>query len=130
VPGEVVKTDEPKTVIIPKQFREYLLNEWKLHLYPANYYVVGPNGMPGTRPLGSNNLRNRFNIIRDRLNLPTTYKLYSWKHTGNARAADAGIPAYHRQRQNGHASMRNMEEYLKNKIGWRSEEIANRFPGI
>jgi integrase len=130
VPGEVVKTDDPKTVIIPKQFREYLLSEWKLHLYPANYYVVGPNGMPGTRPLGSNNLRNRFNIIRDRLNLPTTYKLYSWKHTGNARAADAGIPAYHRQRQNGHASMRTMEEYLKNKIGWKSEEIANRFPGI
>jgi len=63
-------------------------------------------------------------------NLPTTYKLYSWKHTGNARAADAGIPAYHRQRQNGHASMRTMEEYLKNKIGWRSEEIANSFPGL
>lgn len=130
IPAEVVKTDENKTVIIPKQFREYLLNEWKLHLYPHNYYVVGPNGMPGTRPVGQNNLRNRFNVIRDKLNLPITYKLYSWKHTGNARAADAGIPAYHQQRQNGHASMRSMEAYLKNKIGFKSEEIKNNFPTL
>ena len=86
--------------------------------------------MPGPVALGSNNLRNRFNIIRDSLNLPKEYKLYSWKHTGNARAADAGIPAYHRQMQNGHASMRSLEEYLKNKIGFTSDELKNKFPTL
>jgi integrase len=130
VPKEVVKTDANKVVIIPKQFREYLLEEWKLHLYPSYYYLIGQNGMPGTKPVGSNNLRNRFNVIRDKLKLPHTYKLYSWKHTGNARAADAGIPAYHRQMQNGHASMRSLEEYLKNKIGWKSKEIQENFPSL
>jgi integrase len=130
IPGEVVKTYENKIVIIPKQFREHLLNEWKLHLLPGDYYLIGKNGIPGPVPVGSNNLRNRFNVIRDSLNLPKTYKLYSWKHTGNARAADAGIPAYHRQKQNGHASMRSLEEYLKNKIGWKSEEIENHFPTL
>jgi len=130
VPGEVVKTDNPKTVIIPRQFREHLMQEWRLHLFPTDYFLIGQNGVPGPKPLGSNNLRNRFNIIRDSLNLPTTYKLYSWKHTGNARAADAGIPVYHRQKQNGHASMRSMEDYLKNKIGWKSEEIKNGFPSL
>lgn len=130
IPKDVVKTDSNKVVIIPNQFREYLLKEWKLQNFPANYYLIGQNGMPGPAHLGSNNLRNRFNIIRDRLQLPNHYKLYSWKHTGNAKAADAGIPAYHRQMQNGHSSMRSLEEYLKNKIGFQSSEIRENFPSI
>jgi len=130
IPKDVVKTDSNKVVIIPNQFREYLLKEWKLQNFPSNYYLIGQNGMPGPAHLGSNNLRNRFNVIRDRLQLPNHYKLYSWKHTGNAKAADAGIPAYHRQMQNGHSSMRSLEEYLKNKIGFQSSEIRENFPSI
>jgi integrase len=130
VPGEVVKTEQDKVVIIPEDFRKYLLKEWKLINYPTNYFLIGQNGMPGPVPLGQNNLRNRFNIIRDRLHLPTTYKLYSWKHTGNCRAEDAGIPMAARQRQNGHSSMRSTEEYLKNKIGFRSPEIEKNFPAL
>ena len=130
IPKDKVKTRQEKIVIIPSQFRKYLMEEWKLHLYPSDYYLIGQNGIPGQKPLGSNNLRNRFNIIRDSLGLPREYKLYSWKHTGNARAADAGIPAYHRQMQNGHSSMRSLEEYLKNKIGFRSEELQNNFPTL
>jgi integrase len=80
--------------------------------------------------VGQNNLRNRFNVIRDRLQLPESYKLYSWKHTGNSRAEDAGIPMAARQRQNGHLSMRSTEQYLKRKIGFRSEEIQHNFPSI
>lgn len=130
IPADVVKTDRQKTVIIPDVFREELMNEWKLHLYPSRYYLIGPNGLPGLRPVGENNLRNRFNVIRDRMGLPKQYKLYSWKHTGNARAADAGIPAYHRQLQNGHASMRSTEEYLRNKIGFESPELRKNFPKL
>lgn len=130
IPAEVVKTDIPKVVIIPKQFREQLLSEWKLHLFPPDYFVIGRNGMPGPQPLGTNTLRSRFNVIRDSLNLPTTYKLYSWKHTGNARTADAGISMYDRQRQNGHISMRSTEEYLKNKIGFKSHDLENNFPDL
>jgi len=130
IPKEMIKSRHDKVVIIPKQFREFLLNEMKFHLFPTDYYLIGQNGMPGLQPLGSNNLRNRFNIIRDKLGLPKEYKLYSWKHTGNARAADAGIPAYHRQKQNGHESMRSLEEYLKNKIGFKSKELENNFPSI
>jgi hypothetical protein len=35
-----------------------------------------------------------------------------------------------RQRQNGHSSMRSTEEYLKNKIGFRSPEIEKNFPAL
>ncbi len=130
VPKELIKTRNNKVVIIPKQMRKHLMEEWKLHLYPSSYYVIGQNGVPGPVPLGSNNLRNRFNIIRDRLDLPTQYKLYSFKHTGNARMADADIPMYDRQRQNGHLSMKSTEEYLKNKIGFRSERLENDVPSL
>lgn len=130
IPSCVVKTEQEKVVIIPEQFRKYLVKEWKLNNYPADYFLISQNGMPGPVPLGQNNLRNRFNVIRDRLELPTTYKLYSWKHTGNCRAEDAGIPMAARQRQNGHSSMRSTEEYLKKKIGFKSVELQKKFPTL
>jgi integrase len=130
IPKEVIKTSENKTVIIPAQFREYLLHECKMNLFPSNYYLIGQNGIPGPAHLGSNNLRNRFNIIRDRLNLPKEYKLYSFKHTGNSRLVDSTIPMYHIQKQNGHSSMRSTEEYFKNKIGFKSDELKNSFPTL
>jgi integrase len=101
-----------------------------LHLYPANYFVIGKNGVPGPEYLGSNNLRNRFNIIRDKLNLPKEYKLYSFKHTGNSRLIDTNIPIYHIQKHNGHDSMKSTEEYFKNKIGFKSAELENNYPTL
>lgn len=130
VPAEVVKTRENKTVIIPKQLRETLMNDWKINLFPREYYIIGKNGVPGPEPVGSNNLRNRFNIIRDSLNLPDKYKLYSWKHTGNVRVAKSGISLYDLQQQNGHLSMRSTEAYMKNKIGFYSEDIEENYPTL
>lgn len=123
VPANVVKTKDDKVVIIPDVFRDYLVKEWKINLHPSDYFLIGKNGIPGKEPVGSNNLRNRFNVIRDRLGLPLKYKLYSWKHTGNCAAEDAGIPMWARQRQNGHKSLRSTEEYTKRKIGFKSSEI-------
>lgn len=130
VPAEVVKTSESKVVIIPEVFRKELMEDWKLHLFPPDYFIIGKNGVPGPEPVGQNNLRNRFNVIRDSLELPKEYKLYSWKHTGNSRLVDTNIPLFHQQKQNGHASMRSTEEYLKNKIGFKSDELKYNYPPI
>lgn len=130
VPAEFVKTKRPKTVVIPNQFRDSLLNEFKLHLYPVDYYVMGVNGVPGYQPVAVNSLRIRFNRIRDILQLPKQYKLYSWKHTGNIRAAEADIPMFHIKEQNGHLSMQTTEIYMKNKVGFISEEIRTKFPTL
>lgn len=130
VPNELIKTKKNKIVIIPNQFREFLLNDLKLHNYPLDFYVIGTNGIPGINHVGANNLRNRFNKIRDELNLPKEYKLYSFKHTGNSRLVDTSIPFYHIQRQNGHTSIRSTEQYIKNKIGFKSTELQNNFPSM
>lgn len=79
---------------------------------------------------GKNTMRLRFNKIRKRLNLPESYMLYSFKHTGNSAAVDAGISAYERMMQNGHTSIRTTEIYTKNKIGFQSEDIRQNFPKL
>jgi integrase len=130
VPSRAVKTRRKKVVIIPDVFRDQLLNKYKIHLYPRDYYLLGVNGVPGEKPVSVNTLRERFNKIRDNLKLPKEYKLYSWKHTGNINAAEAGVPMFHIQQQNGHASLRSTEVYMKNKVGFTSEQIKTQFPAI
>lgn len=58
------------------------------------------------------------------------YKLYSWKHTGNVRADDAGIPRNELQNQNGHTSMVTTEIYMRNKKGTPSKNIIENFPPL
>lgn len=130
VPKEFIKTRDNKTVIIPNQLREYLMTDCKIQQYPGNYFLIGRDGVPGVEAVGINNLRRRFCVIRDRLELPKEYKLYSFKHTGNSRLVDGVVPMYHIQKQNGHSSMRSTEEYIKNKIGFKSVEILNNFPTL
>jgi integrase len=121
------KTNE-RHVNIPDVFLLELRNEYKLHQYPRNYYVFGQNGSPGNEHLGKNNLRFRFNKFREALNMPEMYKFYSWKHTGNIAADNAGIPRSETQNQNGHASMLTTERYMKNKKGYTTPNIKKHFP--
>ena len=37
---------------------------------------------------------------------------------------------YHIQQQNGHASLRSTEVYMKNKVGFTSEQIKTQFPSL
>lgn len=75
-------------------------------------------------------MRYRFNRFREQLNMPDTYKFYSWKHTGNSLAVDSQISMYALRDQNGHTSVQTTEGYLKNKIGAVSQEIRTKFPNL
>jgi len=125
------KTKTEKTVTIPFVFLKELRDDWKLHTYPRDYYVLAKGGMPGTVPLYKNDLRYRFNKYRTKLNMPQEYKLYSWKHTGNARADDCPeITLRDMQKQNGHTSVQTTEKYIRNKLGTVSKVIQEHFPTI
>ncbi len=123
------KTTE-RHVPIPLQFLRILREEYKLHTFNRTFYVFGKTGEPGMQHLSKNILRYRFAKFRDELSMPSMYKLYSWKHTGNIRADEAGIPRREIQHQNGHTSMQTTENYMKNKRGVVSENIVNRFPKL
>jgi integrase len=131
VPANVNKTRGIKTPIISNEFMRELREDFHLHTYPRDHYVIGnQDHKPGKMHIGKNTMRLRFNKIRKRLNLPESYMLYSFKHTGNSAAVDAGISAYERMMQNGHTSIRTTEIYTKNKIGFQSEDIRQNFPKL
>ena len=121
------KTRLSRKVTIPLQF----LNELRgmnLSSMPASYYLLSHNGKPGKLPLGKNAFRQRWAVVRKALNLPDYYKFYSWKHTGNVCAVDAGIPLRQIQLQNGHTSIRTTEVYIKNKAGSINSDVKNNWP--
>lgn len=124
------KTNLQRIVTIPKQFLFDLRYKFDIINHPKEYYVIGNEGKPSGKPYSKNTLPNRFRKIRKKLGMPIEYKFYSWKHTGNVQAADAGIPMRHLQDQNGHSSISTTETYMKNKGGKASKQIRDNFPTI
>lgn len=124
------KTNRERHATIPTHFLMKLRNEYKLLQYPREFYVFGKDYQPGTEFLGKNNLKNRFNKFRKELNMPETYKLYSWKHTGNSLALDNNISMVTLRDQNGHSSVQITEIYTKNKLGKVNREIQEKFPNL
>jgi integrase len=130
IPREISKTRKLKTPLIPDELLIIIREQFKLHLEPKDYYIIGKYGKPGTEHLGKNTMRLRFNKIRKQLDMPLDYMLYSWKHTGNVRLEEANIPTFDRMMQNGHTSIRTTEIYTRNKVGFRSEAIRKTFPKL
>lgn len=124
------KTDRERFPTVPIVFLKKLREVYRLHEYPKNFYVLGNKKEPGLTPLSKNTLRNRFRYFREKLNMPSSYKFYSWKHTGNGRASDAGIELKDLQEQNGHSSIKTTELYMRHKIGKVSREIRDGFPEL
>lgn len=124
------KTNRERYATIPRHFLLKLRNLYQLQQYNRDYYVFGKEYKPGPICLGKNNLKNRFNGFRKKLNMPDSYKLYSWKHTGNSLAADSDINMLALRDQNGHTSVQTTEIYLKHKLGVVNKEIQDKFPNL
>jgi len=129
VPGLIAKNGKTQTVIIPQKFLEYL-KAMNLHNYPDSYFMISKDKCPGKECVGKNYMWNHFVKIRKSLNLPSDYKLYSFKHTGNVMAARNGISLKDLQMQNRHHSLDQMDSYLRQMRGTESEELRNNFPTI
>ncbi len=124
------KTNVTRTVVIPRNFLLVLRQEYKLMEYNREFYVFSKTGFPGMQRLGKNNLRFRFNAVRDKLGMPLEYKFYSWKHTGGVQASLAGIPDSHIQRQMGHSSIETTSRYLRKMTAFQSDYLKNQFPEL
>ncbi len=117
-------------VTIPKPFMRLIRETYQLQTYPRNYYVIGKKGIPGPDHVSINNLSNRFVNFRRMLKMPEIYKLYSWKHTGNIQADNAGIPRRETQMQNGHTSIATTERYMRNRGVIDTPNIRDKFPEL
>lgn len=118
-----------RVINIPEQFLKILTSNYKLHNYPKEYYVFGKERKPGETPIGINNLRVRFNAIRDELGLCKDYKLYSLKHTGAGLLLDTGnITIRDLQEHLGHTNINSTYQYIKKYRGMTTEKIKHNFP--
>jgi len=131
IPKEINKTKRSKTPIVPTDFMKILREDYQLHLYNKDFYVIGKeNGEPGPVHLGKNTIRTRFNVIRKELKMPVDYMLYSWKHTANVRLERQNVSNYDRMMQNGHTSIVTTEKYTRNKTGFKSDVLENNYPSV
>ena len=117
-------------VNIPKQFMALMRDAYHLHTYSRSFYVIGKKGEPGPDHVSINNLSDRFVPFRRKLKMPENYKLYSWKHTGNIRADNSGIPTREIQFQDGHTSIATTERYMRKRKAVPAPNIINNFPSI
>jgi len=83
--------------------------------YDREFYLFGRYNRPDKEPTGHNTLRNRFNLYREALNIPTDIKFYSWKHTGAINAIENGIPIMQLKDHLRHSSVSTTEVYIKKR---------------
>ncbi|MFV0553838.1 MAG: tyrosine-type recombinase/integrase [Mangrovibacterium sp.] len=129
VDADRAKTNKERKVDIPESLMKELVKQ-NIHKLPAEYYVISRDKCPGTTPVGDNYLYNHFVRFRDRLKMNPRYTLYSWKHTGNSAAVDAGLSLEELKSQNGHTSVQTTEIYIKDKIGKPNHNLRSNFPEI
>lgn len=127
VPKDIAKNRMRDTVEIPRQMMD-ILREMNLEQYPSTYYLFGADRCPGSKHIGKNNTRYRFESIRKKLGIPTYYKLYSFKHTGACNLIAAGVSTWELQHHMRHSSIAITEAYIKRAGAIHSKTIRDEFP--
>ncbi len=128
--GEISKNKKTQYVTIPPQLAEAMLSH-RLTEYPETFYVFGRNGVPGDKPLGTNDLASRHRKAVKVVGLPPEYKFYSWKHTGAVAVALMGtIPIKQLQLQLRHHSLDQTDMYLKSLGVQDLGNLRDNFPDI
>jgi integrase len=123
------KNGRTEAIQMPDALYGWLI-KYNIDMAPGDYYVFGNTGVPGTKELGKNSLRMRFNKFRDRLFLPKDVKLYSWKHSGAQELSNMGVNMHEISRHLRHKSITTTEHYTRKRLGPRSSAIKKDFPKI
>lgn len=129
VPKSISKNRQSESVSVPRQMLKVFEKEGYIQA-DKSHYLFSATGRPGTKPLGKNSFRNRFNTLRDKLHLSADYKLYSFKYTGASALVNAGIDTWELQRHLRHKSIDTTEHYIRRNFAVKSDTIKNNFPDI
>lgn len=119
---------ERRIVTLPKALVKIMTERYLLQTFNPEFYVFGRTKTPGPQKMGQNTLRNRFNQVRDRLNLPTHYKFYSPKHTGAGKLLESGRTIVEVKDWCGHKHIEHTEHYIRRHFGIKNERVINDFP--
>jgi integrase len=127
-PGECLppgaKNHQSQFVTIPDAFYPYI--EHLQYFSPNSYVFPGVGG----GPMGKNTMGNRFRQALDKLGFGKNFQMYSFKHTGAAKAVKAGIGLKELQLQLRHHSLDQVNEYLRGLGVMDFENLRENFPGL
>ena len=127
VQQENAKNKTRQVVTMPQHLID-ICREYSIDTEDKSLYVFGKKKIFGDKPISINMLRYRFNQIRDRLNLPVTYKLYSMKHTGASNLHKSGLSMRELMEQLRHTNLSATQHYLKIHAGIVNDRIRDNFP--
>jgi len=123
------KNGHKRIVTMPKQLIA-ICRSYGIDRKDKSLYVFGKHKMIGEdRPVSVNMLSWRFDKIRDSLNFPKGYKLYSFKHTGATALHNSNTVSLRGlMDQLGHSKLDATQHYIKKHAGFVNEKIKDFFP--
>ena len=124
---ENAKNKQRQVVTMPQQLIDLCI-EYGIDKEDKDLYVLGKKKRFNTKPNSINMLRWRFNQFRDRMELPKSYKFYSFKHTGASSLHMSGISMRELMDQLRHTKLDATQHYLKKHCGIVNERIRYNFP--
>jgi len=118
-----------RTISMPDALIEICQN-FKLDRYNRDFYIFGRSGEPGKELHGKNHFGNRFRTLREKLNLPTSYKFYSFKHTGAGKLLESGATFAELMNHLGHTSVESTIAYVRRHFGEKSQKVIDFRPEV
>ena len=109
---------------------EKLFVKHKLRSYPPNFYVFTKTGEPGMEPVGESYFYDRSRKMLNDLDFGPGYDLYGWKHTGVIALYLATKDMKLIQRQCGHTTIEQTDQYLHNLGLFLDYEQLSVFPAL
>lgn len=124
---ENAKNRLKQVVTMPQQIID-ICYEYGIDTANKSLYVFGKRKQFNTKPVSVNMLRCRFNQFRDKMELPKSYKFYSFKHTGASNLHLSGISMRELMDQLRHTKLDATQHYLKKHCGIINNRIREHFP--
>ncbi len=112
VPANLSKNRCPRNFEIMQPLHE-VLTGMSIEKADPEYFLFGKEGKPGPKKYGRNYFSIKFKEMRDKLNLPKSYTLYSSKHYGVTKHFISGYDIRWLQDQAGFQDMETIEKYLR-----------------
>jgi integrase len=109
---------------------EALFVKHDLRSYPPNFYVFTKKGEPGMEPVGESYFYDRSKKMLDYLGFGPGYDLYGWKHTGVIALYLATKDMKLIQRQCGHTTIDQTDQYLSNLGLFLDYDQLSVFPAL
>lgn len=81
ISADISKNKKSQSVTIPHNIIVYML-DLEIYNHPSDFYIIGKKFMPSGEPCTVQQLRRRWQEIREKLALPVSYQFYSLKDSG------------------------------------------------